>query len=231
VALPRRVEPEILDELPGDDPRAVRSRGDLRRINALMFHSRIMAGMLRRHLARPPRRILEIGAGDGAFSLAVARRLAAKWPEVDLILLDQQEIVPAERRKAFSDLGWRVETVKADVFAWLGRSDVPSFDAVTANLFLHHFEPPALRELFEAAARSAPAFVATEPWRTRLPLALSRMLWAIGANDVTRHDATASVRAGFAGHELGSLWPDEPGWRIEERRVGIFTHAFAASKT
>src|SRR5690606_611777 len=33
---PRVVLPEILDSLPPDDPRAIRSRGDLRRINRLM---------------------------------------------------------------------------------------------------------------------------------------------------------------------------------------------------
>ena len=34
--LPRRVTPEILDELPASDPRARRSRADLRRINRIM---------------------------------------------------------------------------------------------------------------------------------------------------------------------------------------------------
>ena len=33
---PRRVTPEILDELPSSDPRARRSRVDLRRINRIM---------------------------------------------------------------------------------------------------------------------------------------------------------------------------------------------------
>src|SRR5436190_16442240 len=43
----RHVEPELLDELPANDPRALRSRKDLERVNAWMGHSRIMARQLR----------------------------------------------------------------------------------------------------------------------------------------------------------------------------------------
>ncbi len=40
----RTVVPELLDELPPDDPRAMHSRGDLRRVNRLMGNADIMAG-------------------------------------------------------------------------------------------------------------------------------------------------------------------------------------------
>ncbi len=36
LSLPRRVEPELLDDLAADDPRAQRSRDDLRRIHRAM---------------------------------------------------------------------------------------------------------------------------------------------------------------------------------------------------
>ena len=39
----RIVQPELLDALPPDDPRAVRSRRDLRRVNAWMRNHTIMA--------------------------------------------------------------------------------------------------------------------------------------------------------------------------------------------
>jgi hypothetical protein len=42
----RVVQPELLDELPARDPRAARSRRDLRRLNMLMGHHRIMANAL-----------------------------------------------------------------------------------------------------------------------------------------------------------------------------------------
>ena len=69
----RVVEREWLDELPADCPRARRSRGDLRRVNALMANSRIVAGDLARSMGGPIRSIAEIGAGDGEFALRMYR--------------------------------------------------------------------------------------------------------------------------------------------------------------
>lgn len=224
----RRVEPEILDGLSSDDPRALASRRDLRRINALMFQAGIMARLLRRHVARPPRRILEIGAGDGAFMLEVARKMAKRWPQVELTLLDRGDLVISRRIDEFARLGWRAEAVTADVFEWLARAGHPRFDVVAANLFLHHFDDAGLAGLFAGVSPLTAAFVATEPRRGAVALAASRLLRAIGANDVTLHDAPASVRAGFSGAELSALWPGGDGAFIEESDIGPFTHTFAA---
>ena len=67
--------------------------------------------------------------------------------------------------------------------------------------------------------------VATEPLRTPLSYLAARAVGAIGANAVTRHDAPASVRAGFHGAELSRLWPGMVGF---EGGRGPFTHGFAA---
>ena len=62
----RIVQPELLDQLAADDPRAVRSRADLRRINAWMGNARFAARALTEIFPRsPPQQIVEIGAGDG----------------------------------------------------------------------------------------------------------------------------------------------------------------------
>ena len=58
----RVVRPEWLDSLPPDDPRAGRSRRDLRRINAWMQQAGIMAGVLASHCRQAPRTILDLGA-------------------------------------------------------------------------------------------------------------------------------------------------------------------------
>jgi 2-polyprenyl-3-methyl-5-hydroxy-6-metoxy-1,4-benzoquinol methylase len=224
----RCVEPEILDGLSASDQRAQASRRDLRRINALMFQAGIMARLLHRHVARPPRSILEIGAGDGAFMLAVARRMAKCWPRVELTLLDRADLITGARIDEFAELGWRAEAVTVDVFDWLASPGRPRFDVVAANLFLHHFDDAGLASLFAGLRPLCATFVATEPRRGSVALAASRLLWAIGANDVTLHDAPASVRAGFSGAELSSLWPGGEGAFIEERDVGPFTHVFVA---
>lgn len=227
----RHLTPELLDHLPASDPQAVGSRRDLVRVNTVMFQASIMAWRLRRDLPQPPRRILEIGCGDGAFMLAVLKRMKRHWPGGELVLLDQQDLVSLVRRARFAELGWQVETVKADALEWTEQGAADGFDLVTANLFLHHFDDAELARLLAATARLAPAFVATEPRRSGVALAATGLLRVIGANAVTLHDAAMSVRAGFAGQELSGLWPGGAAMTVREGRVGPFTHAFSARST
>lgn len=227
----RHLTPELLDHLPASDPQAVGSRRDLVRINAVMFQAEIMAWRLRRDLPQPPRRILEIGCGDGAFMLAVLKRMKRHWPGGEVVLLDQQDLVSLVRRARFAELGWQVDTVKADALEWTEQGAAGGFDLVTANLFLHHFAGSELTRLLAATARLAPAFVATEPRRSGVALAATGWLRAIGANAVTLHDAAMSVRAGFAGWELSGLWPGGAAMAVREGSVGPFTHVFSARST
>jgi hypothetical protein len=223
----RAVRPEVLDSLPPVDREALRSRRDLARINRLMFHASILARLLRQSFSRPPGRLLEVGAGDGGLMLAVARKLARHWPAVEVTLLDRAEAGADRRRDAFAKLGWRATIVTEDVFAWLAGCD-DRFDGAVANLFLHHFTEPELRTLLAAIHRVAPVLVAAEPHRNAFALGMSKLLWCIGANAVTLHDAAASVAAGFRDRELSALWPAECPGTLRERRVGPFTQAFSA---
>jgi SAM-dependent methyltransferase len=225
----RRVEPELLDDLPPTDPLAVESRKDLERVNALMGNDRIIARELRSTFGqRLPERIIEVGAGDGRFLLRVARRLSSEWKAVSAELLDRQKLVTTRTQKALAALGWRVETLQMDVFDWLRGSATGRYDVIIANLFLHHFSEEQLREMFSEAKERTEVFIAVEPRRAGWPLALSRMLWMIGCNAVTRHDAVISVRAGFAGGELSRLWQADGNWLLTERSAGLFSHLFVA---
>jgi hypothetical protein len=226
----RTVEPEWLDELPSGDPRAVKSRRDLRRINALMMSSALVACELRRAFpAQPPRTIAEIGAGDGMFMVRVARKLLPEWRAMDVVLVDRQSLVTTATSEKFSGIGWQARAVEADVFAWLAQP-APHFDAIVANLFLHHFDAARLSELLALAARRTRVLIACEPRRSGRALAGSHLLGVIGCNDVTRHDAVASVRAGFKDRELSSSWPAGGAWALEERAHGLFSHCFVAAR-
>jgi hypothetical protein len=121
-----------------------------------------------------------------------------------------------------------VDVVTADVFACIEGECAASIDVVTANLFLHHFSAPDLARLFSRIAQLTRLFVGCEPRRSALALGGSRMLWAVGCNEVSRHDAVASVRAGFAGNELSALWPRDGRWQLAERPAGLFSHSFVA---
>jgi hypothetical protein len=58
----------------------------------------------------------------------------------------------------------------------------------------------------------------------------TRLLWGIGCNSVTRHDARVSVRAGFRDQELSALWPAQSGFELAEFSGGYASHLFVAVK-
>ena len=230
----RILKPELLDSLPSLDQRAVGSRADLRRLNFVMGHAGILARASRRQLSEisfraRPLRLVELGAGDGTFLLRLARRWGALGVKVEATLLDRQNIVAAETRRAFAALRWSVESVAKDVFDWLDQP-FPRVDMVFANLFLHHFPEPNLAAMLRRAAARTNLFIACEPRRSALGLAVARWLRLFGCNEVTRHDAVISVRAGFAGRELSALWPADNQWQLSEQRAGLFSHCFIAKR-
>jgi len=228
---PRRLVPELLDELAPDDPRALRSRRDLRLLNAIMGHPAILARALDAVAMTSPLRLVELGAGDGTLLLRLARRCARRWPKAVVTLLDMQPTVTSATLAELRAVGWTVEVVAADALEWLERPP-PGRDAVVfANLFVHHFEGARLARLLAGAAAHSGAFICCEPRRARVPLLGSRLLWAIGCNDVTRHDAVVSVHAGFRARELTAAWASAGGrWHATETAAGAFSHLFVARR-
>jgi len=218
----RTLEPEELDHLPADHPAAIASRRDLARINTIMRQPAILARALRRFAQ--PRVLMDLGGGDGRCLLATARRLP--WRGVTAIIADRQDIVTAQTRERFAALGWDCVVRQGDVFDAMDGLEADTL--VTANLFLHHLDEAALARLFAAVAQKAAGLVACEPRRGRFALFASHLVVALGANRVTRHDAVASVRAGFAGQELSALSP--PGWAMVERRALPFSHLFVGRR-
>ena len=224
----RIVQSELLDALPPDNPRAIRSRQDLRRINWLMGNAATLARSLESHWPKDRAvQITEIGSGDGNILAQVARQISSSWPGGKVTLLDRQASVSADSLRAFESLGWEAREIVTDVFEWSPANG----EIVIANLFLHHFDDNQLVSLFQRIAARASLFIAVEPRRAQWPLFCSRLLWAIGCNDITRHDAVVSVCAGFCGDEISTLWPDRAAWQLTEQGTGLFSHLFVAKKT
>jgi SAM-dependent methyltransferase len=240
----RKLEPELLDELPPDEPRAVRSRLDLQRVHRAMGSLAILRRLVARlHEAGPPRRILELGAGDGTLLLRFARSHHAVWPGVELTLLDRQSLVSPATLAAFQNLGWSVQRLTTDVLPWSREVNkpslpVPRYDLCVTSLFLHHFDAPALKLLLRAVAARSNAFIACEPRRDWLAGIGSRLIGLLGVNAVTRGDAVKSVAAGFRGTELMQAWRDANGagspirglWQLQEFAARPFTHCFIAER-
>ncbi len=192
----RIVEPEILDDLPTDDPEARASRADLRRINFLMGNERWILRRVRSMPRLAREGIVEWGAGSGD----LLEKLASLGPATGVDRVERPAGLPGE-------IGWR-------------RGDVLEEDSgggvLVANLFLHHFEGADLRRLGGRASRFT-AMVVVEPWRSRLALALGGAMHPF-VGRVTRHDLPVSIRAGFRRGELAeALGLDRGRWRISER--------------
>ena len=191
----RTVEPEILDGLLADDPEAVRSRRDLRRINVLMGNLTWMQRAMRKLPEGGGRCLVEIGAGEGG----LLERVRDDFDSVRGVDL-------APRPAGLSaEIGW----IQGDVFEYLGEGDL-----LAANLFLHHFKDGRLRELGERV-RKFKALCFSEPRRSRWAILEGYALVPF-VNRVTRHDMMVSVRAGFVRGELPELLGLGAGWEVRE---------------
>jgi 2-polyprenyl-3-methyl-5-hydroxy-6-metoxy-1,4-benzoquinol methylase len=196
----RIVIPELLDHLPADDPEALRSRRDLRRINFLMGNERWVCRMVGEHAGSARKGIVEIGAGDGILCGKLARRL----PQAPVSAYD---LAPRPVK-----LEQRVRWNQGDIFD----AEAPTADGVlVANLFLHHFEGESLKQLGRWVHHFE-VLVFCEPDRARLPHILGRLMhpWI---NRVTRHDMHVSITAGFTRGEISRSMRLESGrWQSRE---------------
>jgi hypothetical protein len=227
--LPRRVEREMLDSLAAEDPRAQRSRHDLRRLQWAMATLPIVQQALDRGTSSfIPHTLLELGAGDGSLMLRLARRRASRWADVSVMLLDRVNSVAPQTLDGIREVGWTPRVMVADVFEWLAKRDDPRWDVVVANLFVHHFSSRELERLLVGIAARTRLFLCCEPRRSALALAGSHLIGLLGAGPVSRHDAVSSVHAGFRAQELSSIWPDQQNWTIREYPAGLFSHCFLA---
>ena len=228
----RIIEAEWLDTLPPQDPGAVGSRRDLQRLNAWMAGPRRFARLLSTVLEPTvPCHVADLGGGDGRFFLRVARLLKTPVSAGEVTIVDRHDIVTRQTQDGLARLGWHLQVAKNDVFAWLEQQNRPVWDLIVANLFLHHFTETQLSKLLVAASKVTRMFVALEPRRSSLALAFSNCVGLLGCNHVTRHDAPASVRAGFSANELMRLWPADENWALEEHQAGWFGHMFVARST
>lgn len=233
MALERRVTPERLDNLPPDDPLALRSRRDLQRVHRAMRSVSILKhAMTRLPRAAPLRSILELGAGDGTLLLRFAQALQPRWTGVDLTFLDRQDLISGAVREAFRRLNWRVTVICTDALEWARSEPVEHYDLCITTLFLHHFDSMDLGVLLGAVAARSEAFIACEPRRDGVARLGSRLIGLLCANEVTREDGVKSVAAGFAGRELTQLWSRVRGkWLVDEYREWPFTHCFLAARS
>ncbi len=197
IPLARRVEPEWLDSLPHDDPRARRGRRDLRLVNFAMGNERWILRTVAAHREHAAEGIVELGAGSGALTA----RLGKIGPTLGCDLAPRPPALPDAVRWAEGDLFAPERGLAGGI--------------LVANLFLHHFEGEALRRLGEIAQRFR-LLVFVEPLRSCGALVLSGALLPF-VGDVTRHDMPISIRAGFVPGDLPRFLGLPSGWSVTEK--------------
>jgi tRNA (cmo5U34)-methyltransferase len=97
-------------------------------------------------LGRPPRRVLDLGAGTGM----LAARVGAAHPAAELVLVDG---APAMLQEARAQLGPAVTTHVADLTDPLPEGP---FDAVVSALAIHHLDDAGKQELFRRVCAALP---------------------------------------------------------------------------
>jgi hypothetical protein len=228
----RCVRPELLDDLRPDDPMAIRSRRDLRRVHrAMRSVSALRHALSRLRFAAPPKNILELGAGDGSLLLRLAAAVGPRWPGVKVTLLDRHRIVSSETVNSYRSLGWEATTVCEDALIWARQPAHLHYDLTVTTLFLHHFKDSELRQLLRGVVSQSRAFIAIEPRRAVLAKLGSRLIGLLGTNGVTRQDAVKSVDAGFTGDEITTAWSStDKTWWTQEYSSPPFSHVFIAAQ-
>lgn len=214
----RSVRPEILDQLPVHDADAIRSRRDLRWINFFMGNYRWLGRQIASQVPAGAR-VLELGAGDGGLLRHLMKQglvQPSQWHGLDLIP---------------KPLDWPKEAHwwQQDVLT----GPLPEADVVIANLFLHHFEAPALATLGAGLPTSVKWLFLNEPERHCLHVWQGWLLhFLIRLNRVTRHDLRVSIEAGFKGCELiEALGVAKPGeWSLHQGTTFFGAHRVVAQR-
>jgi SAM-dependent methyltransferase len=224
---PRRPSDEILDdpEIPTEE--MYRSLEDLALVNRWWGSHRALERFLvseirRQGVERPV--VLDVGAGSGAVSRRLARRLAGAGHPAKVFAFDfQWRHLLAGRRIT----GEAFPSVAADAFG-LPFAD-KSVDWIVSTLFFHHFSPEEnvrLLASFERVARRG--FALLDLTRHALPLAFISIAGLLFKTRVSLCDGISSVRQAYTPDEARRIAQDAvPGARVD----AVFPFRYLLSAT
>jgi len=207
----RILEEEVIDHVDASESHAIRSRRDLRLLDAFLGNSRWIERTLRPLSVDS---IVELGAGDGHLS----RRLSGSYPKVPITGLD---FAPPP-----NDWKHPLHWIQGDLLETIAEEPA---QICIGSLVLHHFHREVLADLGKQLQRFS-TLIFSEPHRHAQPLAGSYLLQPL-MGKIVRHDMPASIRAGFQKGELAeSLQLDRASWSIDESITVRGTVRFLAMK-
>jgi len=227
----RVVVGELMDE-PGVDPAELdRALAYIRTVNRRLGGVSALLSHLERWSARWPTgatiSLLDVATGSADLPLAARRWAAERGFDLRVTATDKHaETLALARQHAAHDPG--VTLVEGDALHLEDQFGPASFDYVHAGLFLHHLPTalvtPMLRGMHRVARRG---IVWNDLVRSRVGHAVITVA-TLGEPRMIRHDARASVRAGFTRAEA-TMHAHAAGIAYGAYAWNLFTHRFTVA--
>jgi ubiquinone/menaquinone biosynthesis C-methylase UbiE len=197
---------ELLDAEALDTTALRRNLRDIRRINMLLGWRAYTVRAVARHvraLGLERFSLLDVASGSADMPLAVARWAERAGIQARIVATDiNPEIVAAARAYIAGAPGLLVERQDALALPY----GTGSFDVALCTLALHHFDPDAAVRLLRSMARVGRRVMVFDVERSPLAYAGAVLLTQLARmNEMTRHDAPASVRRAYSAAELREL--------------------------
>lgn len=206
--------PEMMDAPDAPRERLASALGFIRGVNRRLGGVRALVSHLSRWSANWPTdrpvTLLDIGTGSADLPVAARRWAMGRGFDLRVTGVDNHPTTLDLAREHVAaqgdDVARGVELVEADALSLTDRHSDRSFDYVHAGLFLHHMDSEIkvltmLRIMDRLAARG---IVWNDLMRSRIGLAAIRLM-TIGQDEMVRHDAYVSVKAGFTKREALDL--------------------------
>lgn len=224
----RRLTPELLDD-PGLAPEAVaRTLRSLRAVNRWLGGVSALTGCLEKWSGRWPRggdvTMLDIATGSADLPLAALAWAERRGLRLRITAVDAN---PAVLRVARARVGGRAGITLREMDARrVERAfGARAFDYVHAGMFLHHLDDAGVVSLLRSMDGLARAGVIwNDMVRSRRGYAVA-WLCSLGQPGHVRHDALASMRAGFREAEVREL-ASRAGLTYTRYSGSIFTQRF-----
>lgn len=210
----RVVIPELLDDDAGTPAEVAVSLADLGRINRWFGGVRVLSRLVERVAAQSGRReltLLDVAGARGELPARATGQLREKNIRLETTVLD----------RATSHLEPGSRSVVGNALALPFRD--ASFDLVSCSLFVHHLEPPEVRQFVNEALRvSRLAVLINDLRRHPLHLGLVYAGLPLYRSRLTRHDAPASIRRAYTPAEMRGLLGQTSAAQVDLRTYYLY---------